>query len=64
MLVYFWEHNLLVNTSTITHVKVTGRTDRFTEDHVIIKFVDGSFVEFPPEITLQYVWNFLSREEK
>lgn len=60
MLVIFPTHDKIVNTETIDYVDVVGRTDKYTEDHVIIKFDGGNFLEFPPEVSLHEVFTTLT----
>jgi hypothetical protein len=58
-LAYFHHHDKLVNTETINYVEVIGRTDNYHDDHVIIKFDGGGFLEFPPEVSLHEVFTTL-----
>ena len=61
MLVIFPTHDKIVNTETIDYVDVVGRTDKYAEDHVIIKFDGGNFLEFPPEVSLHEVYTKLNK---
>lgn len=59
MLAYFVEHDTIVNTETITYVEVVRRSDRYLKPHVIIRFTDGAFLEFPPGVSLHEVFSVL-----
>jgi len=56
MLVHFPVQDKIVNTDTINYVEIIGRTDNYHDDHVVIKFDGGNFLEFPPEVSLYEVY--------
>lgn len=58
-LVYLPMHDKIVNTETINYVDLIGRTDRYHEEHVIVKFDGGNFLEFPPGVTLYEIYTTL-----
>jgi len=60
MLVYFSQDDKIVNTRNITYVDLIERSDYCRDPHVIIKFTDGSFVEFPPHVTMHEVFSMLT----
>lgn len=60
MIAYFPLQDKIVNTETIEFAEQIGRTDRYHESHVVIYFVGGSSLEFPPEVTLHEVYTTLN----
>lgn len=61
MIVYFPEHDIIVNTETMTTGEVIPTSDRYPQQrHVKLSFVDGDYVEFPPESSLHQVFTTLT----
>lgn len=56
MFVYFPKCQKVVNTKAIDYVELVKQTDRYNAEHVMMRFNSGSFLEFPPDVSIQEVF--------
>lgn len=60
MFTYFPEYDIIINHATFTHAEVILTSDKYPDGkHVIVRFVGGSFVEFPPGVTVHEIYGRL-----
>lgn len=62
MLTYFPSYDIIINHATFTHAEEILTSDKYPDSrHVIVRFIGGSFVEFPPGVTVHQVYAQLER---
>ena len=62
MFTYFPEYDILISHATFTYAETISTSDKYPmQEHVIVRFVGGDYVEFPPDVTVNEIYNRLER---